>query len=82
MRSIGQSVQKLLSGNRDRHTDRHTDRQTDRHTHTDICKTFTYPLSRAVNISSKEDQRHAILKEKILLLPSFLTGAAGSDEVP
>ena len=36
MRSIGQSVQKLSPGNRDGHTDRH------------MCKTFTYPLSRAV----------------------------------
>ena len=40
MTSIGQSVQKLLSRNTDRHT--HTDRQT--------CKTFTYPLSRVVKI--------------------------------
>ena len=33
MRSIGQSVQKLSSGNRHRYTDRHTERQKDRQTH-------------------------------------------------
>ena len=36
MKSICQSIQKLLSRNNDRHTD--------------MCKTFTYPLSRAVKI--------------------------------
>ena len=38
MRSIGQLVQKLSSGNSDTQTDRQTD----------MCKIFTYPLSRAV----------------------------------
>ena len=43
MRSIGQPVQKLSSGNTDTQTDRHTDRQTHRQTdtQTDTCETFT-----------------------------------------
>ena len=79
MRSIGQSVQKLSVGNRDRYMDTQTHRQTHRHTdrHTDMCKTFTYPLLRAVNIDHNNVmtlRKKAPLCPKLSRMAAFLQG--------
>ena len=51
MKSISQTVQKLSSGNKDRHTD----------TQTEMCKTFTYPLLQEVIRMSCKNSNHFII---------------------
>ena len=57
---LGTETDTRTHGHTDRRTDRQTDRQTDTHTHTDMCKTFTYPLSQAV-INYMETEQDCVI---------------------